>query len=139
MYIVHKNKQLRSGAVLICVLTCLLVAMSLVATAIQMSVRSRRECRVSQHLRQADLLADAGQSRAIWHLQHDSNYQGDFWRPTLESSHFDSAEVEIVVDRQDAIADVTVTAKLQSSLSAIGSAQRTRKFTVQLSQLTKAE
>lgn len=43
----------------------MLVAMSLVATAIQMSIRSRRECKMAQQMRQTELLADAGQSRAI--------------------------------------------------------------------------
>ncbi len=134
-----QRKSPRKGAVLICVLTCMLVAMSLVATAIQMSIRSRRECKMAQQMRQTELLADAGQSRAIASLLDASEYVGESWRPKLEITSLGKATVEIAVVQEAPLARVIVTAKLQSTESALSITQRTRTFTVQLSNLTAVE
>ena len=147
----HKPSS-RSGTILICVLACLLVAMSLIATAIQLSLRARRECRISQQLMQTDLLVEAGIMRAREQLQRSPDYRGETWQPSntglAERLTLDSTEVTITIvveaitnDTQPAVDErqITVTAQLGSTSPTLRSTQRSQRLTLNLPQLSSAE
>ncbi|MDZ4849601.1 MAG: hypothetical protein SGI77_09920, partial [Pirellulaceae bacterium] len=91
----QRSHPTRLGSFLICVLVCLLVSISLIATSIQISMRSRRECTQSRIMRQTSLLVDAGFSRAIEQLEADDEYRGETWKPTISTLGLDGISVEI--------------------------------------------
>ncbi len=97
------RRQRRSGALIICVLVCMLVAVTLVGTAAQLALRSRREVRTQQQMLQTELLLDAGVLRAAQQLELSADYQGESWRPVEAIESFETAVVVIrVSDGQDA-------------------------------------
>lgn len=71
----------RTGTLVVCVMVCLLVASTMVATTTQSALRSRRDVRLRQQLRQTELLLDAGVHRASRQLKIDADYRGEEWLP----------------------------------------------------------
>lgn len=71
--------QGRSGTILICVLACLMIAISMAGTCIQMTLRSRREARRELQQRQAEWILNAGIQRAVRQLNASAGYKGETW------------------------------------------------------------
>lgn len=69
----------RRGAVLICVLACILVSTTLAATTIHATLRSRREHKTLLQLRQTEYLLEAGVKRAISSFRKSREYTGETW------------------------------------------------------------
>ncbi len=135
------NREARQGAVLVCVIACLVVASTLVGLAVQASLRGRREARLQLQLRQTELLCEAGVMRAVKRLQTSSaGYTGERWTPELNLENYHDAVVEIQIANADKDAhlsnasakNVTVIARLDSFLDQDGPMQRTHSFIVQI-------
>ena len=71
----------RSGALLICVLVCLLVASAMVTVTTGTALQARRNLRLQHQMRQTELLLDAGVLRAASQLQRSDQYEGETWNP----------------------------------------------------------
>ena len=105
----------RRGALVVCVLVCLLVASAIVTATTRMALRSRRDVRTEHQMRQTLLMLDAGILRAARRVQASPDYQGESWRPTAAITSFEGAKVEIRVtvdEQQDDTRRVEVTASL---------------------------
>ena len=89
-----RTKQQR-GAILVCVLTCMLVATTTVAFAVRGALRQRRELRSELQLRQTEWLLDAGVKLAVRRLAESREYQGETWQPQRLGDQFQSAQVTI--------------------------------------------
>lgn len=106
----------RRGVVLVCVLVCLSIATTLVASSTAAILKQRRLLRSERDLRQVELLVDAGRLRGVERFRRDAAYHGETWRlaegvmPT-----FGAATVRInVITRSDAdTADLLVVATLE--------------------------
>lgn len=136
------RNQSRCGAVLICVLACLLVATSLVTAMAANALRFRREVRVQHQLRQTELLLDAGVLRAARLLRDSADYRGESWRPESAIGRFDHPRVEIRVETIDSqTRRVEVIASLGGAAAddqptMASQTQRTHVFDVDLSNLS---
>lgn len=99
----NRRSNTRHGVLVICVLVCLLVAGTIVTATTHLALRSRRDVRLEQQMRQTELLLDAGILRAARQLKTSGEYDGETWRPTDAVSRFDNARVDIrvTVDEQD--------------------------------------
>lgn len=102
-----RRKQARSGALLICVLVCLLVSSAMVTATTRSALQSRRNVRLQHQMRQTELLLDAGVLRAASQLQRSDRYQGETWRPDSEWIPFDDPLVEIRILRVEKTDDST--------------------------------
>jgi type II secretory pathway component PulK len=91
------HRKPRSGALLICVLVCLLVASAMVTATTRSALQSRRDVRLQHQMRQTELLLDAGILRAVSQLQRSNDYQGETWRPKNALARFDNPSLEIRV------------------------------------------
>jgi hypothetical protein len=98
----NQRSGARHGALVICVLVCLLVASTIVTATTHLALRSRRDVRIEQQMRQTELLLDAGILRAARQLKTPGDYESETWRPTDAVSRFDNARVDIrvTVDEQ---------------------------------------
>ncbi len=94
-----RTKQ-RSGTILICVMTCMLVATTTVAFAVRGALRQRRELRSELQLRQTEWLLDAGVKLAVRRLTESRDYQGETWQPQRLDDQFHAAQVEIKIAAQ---------------------------------------
>ena len=109
----HRNP--RGGALLICVLVCLLVASAMVTATTRSALQSRRNVRLQHQMRQTELLLDAGVLRAASQLQLSDDYEGETWRPKGALDRFDNPLVEIRIssgEQQDDSRRVEVIASL---------------------------
>lgn len=139
----HQHRM-RSGAILIAVLACLLVALSLVLTAVQSSIRARRECKEASLMRQTQLLVEAGALHAIKKLRKSYDYKGEIWTPTLAHNGDFDASVQIESEPssgQDAADDRTITiiAKLESRERSTHTTQRSFRFVIHKNSITPSE
>ena len=137
----HRSK---AGAILICLMTCLLISTSLVAMSLQMSLQSRRECKVAGTLRQTNLLVDAGLYRALQKLRENDRYVGETWKPKVTLSGCDDISVEISAKPEIANAiptevQITVVARIESPVAMSNPMQQSRSFIVNLSEIIQAE
>ncbi len=89
------RRKPHSGALLICVLVCLLVASAMVTATTRSALQSRRDVRLQHQMRQTELLLDAGVLRAASQLQRSNDYEGETWRPKNALARFDNPSVEI--------------------------------------------
>ena len=123
----------RRGTLVVCVLVCLLVASSMVVATTQSALRTRRECRTQQQLRQTELLLDAGIRRAIAQLNANEDYEDEEWTPPSISGL--TPLVRIQVERESDRPTVQVVASLgiRESSGAFRAATKTqRSLTFQL-------
>jgi type II secretory pathway component PulK len=95
------QRKSRGGALLVCVLVCLLVASSLVTAMTHNALRFRRDVRLQHQMRQTQLLLDAGVLRAARLLRASNDYSGEAWRPAGAIDRFDNPQVEIKVTSID--------------------------------------
>jgi len=88
------------GAVLVCVMVCLLCVSALVAHMTQSIIRVQQRLKLEQASRQVQLLLDAGRTRAAHQLTTDETYAGETWhpRPDAFGRGTDSAAVTITVE-----------------------------------------
>ena len=140
----HRRHRKRSGAILIAVLACLLVALSLVLTAVQSSIRARRECKEACLMRQTQLLVEAGALRAIEKLRKSYDYAGEIWKPKLAINGDLDASVQIKAEpssSQDAVDDrkITIIAKLESRERSAQTTQRSFHFTIHKKSISPSE
>ncbi len=134
----------RGGAILVCVIACLVVSSVLVALAVQSALHGRREARLQLQLRQTELLCEAGVMRAMTQLQRSGSYEGEQWHPDLNLENYHHASVEIAIksgaspeSASEKVAKrVTVTARLDSNLDHDGPMQRTHQFDVPIQAFT---
>ena len=98
-----KNQQRRphSGALLICVLVCMLVASAMVTATTRSALQARRDIRLQHQMRQTELLLDAGILRAASQIQQSNQYEGETWRPKEALSRFDNPSVEIRISSDE--------------------------------------
>lgn len=76
----------RTGAVMVAALVCLLLVTALVTAMLQSALQSRRQLRVEQHVRQTQLLLQAGAERAGYQIAADAGYQGETLRLLIPGS-----------------------------------------------------
>jgi hypothetical protein len=90
----------RRGAVLVCVLVCLLCVSALVANMMRSIIRLQQQLKLEQASRQVELLLDAGRTRAAHQLTTDAAYSGETWhpQPTASGQATNSAAVTIAVE-----------------------------------------
>jgi type II secretory pathway component PulK len=69
----------RRGTLLVCVLVCLGIATSIMLSAIQTSLRERRQLTRELQMEQTRWLVDAGIMRGIERLRADRRYEGETW------------------------------------------------------------
>ena len=69
----------RRGLMIIAALVCLLVVTSLVGSMLKNALRARRELHTERDRRQAELLIEAGASRAAARLASSPAFRGDTW------------------------------------------------------------
>ena len=105
----------RSGVVLVCVLACMLIAISIAASSVHMAMRGARASKQNLRSRQTQWLLQAGVARARSGLQR-GDYSGEEWLVPAtqlpESSGrvvIDVAPIESATDHLTW--DVTVTAQ----------------------------
>ncbi|MEM8733799.1 MAG: hypothetical protein AAGG44_06245 [Planctomycetota bacterium] len=92
----HRFQHERCGAILICVLVCMLVAGSLIATTTLAILRARREAKTYQMQVQAMQLLDAGVQRAVFGFaQSGTEYQGEKW--TLDSTQIPIPQTNLAI------------------------------------------
>ncbi|KAA5544570.1 hypothetical protein FYK55_09635 [Roseiconus nitratireducens] len=99
----------RRGALMFCVLACLLIVGSLVAWILRDALRARRETKIRVQLQQTERLLDAGILRAVKQQQKDPNYEGEQWKPKIE---FGGRPVPANIDISVANEQLTVVASL---------------------------
>ncbi len=105
----------RRGLVTLCVLTCLLVTLSIVLTLMQATLRARREATVRMQIQQTEWLLDAGVRLADQRLAESKNYRGETWQLDDVIPGYYAANVVITVDSgNDEQASVEVIAQLSN-------------------------
>ena len=107
----NRNQRARSGVVLVAVLVCLSVITVLVFSAMQTSLRQRKQLDRELQMEQTRLLAEAGIAFAS-RLIESSNGETDIDPVTLNPKlhQLKTSEVKIETTKRDAVIDVKVTA-----------------------------
>ena len=104
-----RARRRRRGALMICVLACLVVVASLIGLIAKDALAARRETRIRMQMHQTQRLLDAGILRAAKQAQQDPDYKGETWQPALRFAGQDAnATVTISIDDDR----TSVTAKL---------------------------
>lgn len=102
------------GFSVVAALVCLLIVSSLAGSLLKSAVRARRELHAERDRRQAELLVEAGASRAAARLVADPEFRGDTWDLTPAEVIGDGAGrviTEIVAGDQQAGRELRVTAE----------------------------
>ena len=107
----NRNQRTRSGVVLVAVLVCLSVITVLIFSAMQTSLRQRKQLDRELQMEQTRLLAEAGIAFAS-RLIESSNGETDIDPATLNPKlhQLKTSEVKIETTKRDAVIDVKVTA-----------------------------
>ena len=107
----NRNQRARSGVVLVAVLVCLSVITVLIFSAMQTSLRQRKQLDRELQMEQTRLLAEAGIAFAS-RLIESSNGETDIDPATLNPKlhQLKTSEVKIETTKRDAVIDVKVTA-----------------------------
>ncbi len=109
------NDSRRSGAVLVCVLACMLIAISIAASGVHLAMRGARASKQNLRSRQTQWLLQAGVERARSGLQR-GDYSGEEWLVPASQLPESSGRVVIGVAPVESATDpstwqVTVTAQ----------------------------
>lgn len=107
----NRNQRARSGVVLVAVLVCLSVITVLIFSAMQTSLRQRKQLDRELQMEQTRLLAEAGIAFASRVIE-SSNGETDIDPATLNPKlhQLKTSEVKIETTKRDAVIDVKVTA-----------------------------
>lgn len=100
------KRCVRRGGILVAILVCLTIVSSLAIGALTTAIRNHRETKLLHQLRQTDLLVDSGIKRALSEFELDSNYDGEQWRPSMES--FDG-EIIVKIEVKQSICLIAAT------------------------------
>ena len=126
------RRRVKRGAVLVCVVACLAVAMLIVAVITQYALRSRFEARAQRDWMQVRYLVDAGAGRALRKLAENADYQGETWTFDLENGEqTEPSEVQILVGEdfgKEAKREIQIIAKLIDRNTPERSMQASRTF-----------
>lgn len=111
----------RSGAILVCVLACMLIAISMAASAVHLTMRGARASKQNLRSRQTQWLLQAGVERAYRGLQSGA-YSGEVWLVPEDRLPESGGRVVIDVAPVESATDqsawqVTVTAEYGPSAS----------------------
>ncbi|MEO8270210.1 MAG: hypothetical protein ABI557_10830 [Aureliella sp.] len=135
-----KSEIRRSGAVLVCVLACMLIAISMAASGVHLAMLGARASKQNLRSRQTQWLLQAGVARAHHGLQR-GDYMGEEWlvpasqlpessgRVVITVAPVESAPVESATD--PLYWQVTVTAEYGSSASQLTRRSHSFKSTIQ--------
>ena len=108
----------RKGVVLICVLACIVVVTSLVATSLMAASRARREARSYQRMSQVKWMLDLGIRRANQTLLSEESYAGEkiLWEDPAWPEHELRIEIKLA-ERTDVESEEIV--QVQASITRI--------------------
>ncbi len=125
----------RSGAVLVCVLACMLIAISMAASAVHLTMRGARASKQNLRSRQTQWLVQAGVERACRGLQR-GDYAGEEWLVPANQLPESSGRVVIDVVPVESASDqstwqVNVTAQYGPSASQLTQRRHSTVFTKQ--------
>ncbi len=136
----------RAGTVLFCVLACLVVIMTLIATSIQIALRTRRECKTQIHVAQAELCCLAACHRAQSKWKVDPSYAGETWVTNLEVSEKSNTNLqsEITVtgtgtDNAPTTVHIEVHVQLSNPDWSVPTIRRSHQYTLTNSHQTTGE
>jgi hypothetical protein len=117
--------------------------------AAQFALRARIEARTQRSWLQAQLLAEAGVTRAVQQLKSNSDYTGEAWTPDFQgTSQFESASIAIEVRSELAGEqnpdtyqkfDIQVVAKIFNKNVPERAVQSTLSLQINQNQLSKKE
>ncbi|MEM7558517.1 MAG: hypothetical protein AAF394_05295 [Planctomycetota bacterium] len=87
----------RNGVVLICVLACIVVVTSLIATSLMAASRARREARSYQQMSQVKWMLDLGVRRAKQGILSEESYSGEtiLWEDPAWPEHQLRIEIKL--------------------------------------------
>lgn len=128
----------RSGALMICVLACLLVSSAIVLASTRTALSTRQQTRLHHQLLQTEWLLEAGVMRAARQVALSDHYDGEIWRPAHALDRFEHPLVEIKVQRDGDKRRLTVSASLgkadsDSAGPNVSQTRRSHSFEVLLS------
>jgi len=121
----------RRASILVCVLVCMAVATALVTSTVQTALTARRAMRTQHHLRQTELLLDAGVQRAALQIQSTPGYSGETWKlspNTLPGIETAQVKIDFVPTGGEVPGEVHVIARL--SIAEHATVQRSYSFSV---------
>jgi type II secretory pathway component PulK len=120
----------RRGAVLVMVLVCTLVAIGLVASGLQLTLRTQRRQTVLRQRYQTRLLLEAGIGLAQNRLAADEDYSGETWNAGEAFAQYRSARVTIAMPATDSSEQkrVLVTARIERGDSPTNAMQLSHQF-----------
>jgi type II secretory pathway component PulK len=126
-----RHQSSRQGSVLVCVIACMIVVTAIAATSIQATLRTRRETKVELQVMQAELLCQAGISRARTQLESNSDYDGERWAPSMDAGERQRATIDITVSHtSESGREVLVNASLNSNDSLLPTIRRSYRFEI---------
>jgi type II secretory pathway component PulK len=110
----NRQQRPRSGTILICVLTCLLIVSGLAVAMVKSALNARKAVRSELQQAQVQFLLEAGIQRAVDKLGSGSAYDGEIWEfPAAALKNSAPARVEIaVMTSDDSSPTVSVIAQL---------------------------
>ncbi len=135
----------RAGTVLFCVLACLVVIMTLIATSIQIALRTRQECKNQVHVAQAELCCLAACHRAQNKWKVDPSYVGETWVTNLdtnESRTILQSEIlvkEVVAENKPSTMHIEVHVELSNPDWSVSTIRRSHQYTLPNSFQTTGE
>lgn len=142
----NRSSRRRVGSVLVCVLTCLVVALGLIVVSVRATLQAYKETRVQHQLRQAEMLVDAGVRRAVEKLRDSSEYQGETWDVSSALPNYESSIVTIQIDAQPRtegsdrnVFDVSVTSRVDSRTNSLGPLGHAHNFEIEFTDSDKSE
>jgi type II secretory pathway component PulK len=90
----HARKSRRGGALILALVT-LLVVMIVAGTLARSLVAALRQTRHAQQEVQAQWLAEAALARGLARLEHETDFAGETWRPSITAEQTSAAEIRI--------------------------------------------
>ena len=126
------RKQLRRGAVLVCVLVCLTITTLLLIALLKQTLHARRQLRIERNARQTEWLVQAGVERAAFRLAESAEYNGEQWELAADAIVGAApGTVEISVNREQP-GKVRVQIVAEYPAQSEFSIRRTREFLINL-------
>jgi type II secretory pathway component PulK len=121
----------RQGAVLVVAMVCLLVITAIIGTMIRGTLRNHRQLRSEKDRRQAELLLDAGVSRASKRLAADPDYRKETW--SLPPDAISGAgEGRVIIELTGTEAQESLTARISAEYPVGNEHSVRRSRTIQL-------
>lgn len=119
----------RSGAILVCVLACIVIVTGVLVSMVRISLTSRRELRHQEQLYQTQLLLDAGINRCRMQVSAQPDYQGETWDTSGAIARFPSSKVQIMVSpsSENSYLKIEIVATLGSGASGDTNANQTQR------------